>query len=129
MSKTMNKLRYAALREELGRHWLSVADDLPLAENSLVWVYGPGFEVDSIHFIAPAIYTKDGWLNAETHEPLEIEVTHWMPFPRPPISQEILLKVGQHQYPVDVDPCEPPPEIVIRGREKVHVYNLVLEDK
>ena len=123
----MNRDKFIAIRNELGRHWVDLKVERPL-DGAVCHAYAPGFSGEELHNVGIIIIKDDACFDVITGLESELQYTHWMPMPTPPVIHEVTIKVGGNQFPVAVDPDLPPDEIVIRGRDKIHVYNLAVDD-
>ena len=60
--------------------WVAVSEQLPM-EEPVLGVFANGTQMVVL------CHVLDGWQDAETHEELLQEPTHWMPLPAPPEEQ------------------------------------------
>ena len=119
----MEKTKFVAIRNELGRQWVDLKKERPL-EGAVCFGYAPGFSIDDLHNVGMVVFKDGVCFDVITGLEAELNYTHWMPMPTPPVCHEVCIKIGANQFPVNICPDMPPGEITIRGRDKVHTYSL-----
>jgi len=64
--------------------WISVKERLPEIDRVLGVIPSRGNYVTEVYFYKNTWYYPEDYLGLSTFEPIDCNVTHWMPLPEPP---------------------------------------------